>query len=536
MANGIINGLCIGQYGSSYRFWVEWQSTPIPAENASTFSATAYLQRSDGNKNTAYNLYLDKKNKYISIDGEKFFSYENGIDTRNLKRQEIASVKNKKIFHNSDGTKEINIYAAVDAINATSLTSCSLSDSVFLDKIDQDGAYFEKQPQVSQVSQYYAVIDVDYKNADIVEYSIDNQETWKEYTGIISDLTPYTQYNLYMRITNSENGSVSVSQVVAFETLPIYIEKIEFFEPFFLVDKFKIKELQYKILPENASIKKISIDTEDHNIAIQTPGSLVSENKRIWGMNIGETNIVVQTLDGSNLTFYFPLIVPVNVTGITAANQSLSVKKGTAVTPMFNVYPYNAFDKSYILTSSDESIVSISGNEIIGEQVGFAQITATTVDGSYEATCNIEVVLEYVWYEYSSPPEILNTEDLERIYENTKTIHSLLLINDIVVGDLIEIKPSKAAPLSKILEILQNVEYNIDIISNNEYQSIYYGSAVNVGDSGSNYDDIFRWIRILNDMYNILIGNTGKWAYVLLHDGYPTIEAKKIVIRRGANG
>lgn len=503
---------------------------------ASVFSAVAYLQRSDGNKNSAYNLYLNKKNKYISIDAEKFYSNKNGIDTRNLNRQEIARIDNKKISHDIDGNKTINIYAAVDAINATSLTSCSLSGSVSLDRIIHDGAYFESHPQISSVGQYSVVVSVDYKNADIVEYSIDNKESWKEYTETISDLLPYTNYSLYVRISNSENGSVSVSDPVIFKTLPIYVEKIEFPDPFILVNKGEIKKINYKILPENASIQKIQIDTEDKSIATPTPGSFISSTKSLFGVSIGSTRLIAKTTDGSDLTFYENVIVPVNVTGIISAYPNLSIIKGSTITPVFVVSPANAFDKSYVLTSSDENVVKVSGNEIICEEIGSAQITATTVDGSFQATCNINVVSEYVWYDYSAPPEILNTEDLEHFYENTKTIRGLLATKEIVVEELIENIPLKSTPVSKILETLQNVEYNLDKISSNIYKSVYYVSPVSVGDNGSNYDDIFRWINILNDMHSMLIGDIGRWSYVLLDDGYPTIEGKRIIIRRKENG
>ena len=188
------------------------------------------------------------------------------------------------------------------------------------------------------------------------------------------------------------------------------------------------------------------------------------------------------------------------------------------------------------MQSSDENIVKVDGVELIAINEGTATITATTFDGFYQDSCAISVVQDYTWYDLSTPPDFLNTEDIGHIFENIKTIRHLLANNGFALDDLIEVAPQKSTPISKMLEILQNIEYNLDRISDNEYKSIYYVSPVSVGYNGSNYDDIFRWIRILNDMYNMLIGYSGKWSYVLLNDGYPTIDEKKIVIRRTENG
>jgi hypothetical protein len=203
---------------------------------------------------------------------------------------------------------------------------------------------------------------------------------------------------------------------------------------------------------------------------------------------------------------------------------------------LFVISPSNAFNKGYSLQSSDENIVKVDGVELIAINEGTATITATTFDGFYQDSCAISVVKDYTWYDLYSPPDFLNTEDIEHIFENIKTIRHLLANNGLALDDLIDVAPQKSTPISKILEILQNIEYNLDRISDNEYKSIYYVSPVNVGYNGSNYEDIFRWIRILNDMYNVLIGYSGKWSYVLLNDGYPTIDEKKIVVRRTENG
>lgn len=83
----------------------------------------------------------------------------------------------------------------------------------------------------------------------------------------------------------------------------------------------------------------------------------------------------------------------------------------------------------------------------------------------------------------------------------------------------------------EIFDILFNIEYNLNIISDNICKSAYYVEPKIIGDYASNRDDIWRWIQILNDMYGILTNEKGKWQYLLCNDGLPTIENKKILLR-----
>ena len=82
-----------------------------------------------------------------------------------------------------------------------------------------------------------------------------------------------------------------------------------------------------------------------------------------------------------------------------------------------------------------------------------------------------------------------------------------------------------------MFDLLQNIEYNLDVISDNSAKSIYYVEPKVIGDYASNKSDIWRWLQILNEMYNILTGVFPKWQYLLCKDGFPTINGKKILVR-----
>jgi hypothetical protein len=82
-----------------------------------------------------------------------------------------------------------------------------------------------------------------------------------------------------------------------------------------------------------------------------------------------------------------------------------------------------------------------------------------------------------------------------------------------------------------VFDILQNIEYNLTAINQNSVKSAYYVDEVEIGEYASNKDDIWRWVQVLNDLFDILTLEKGAWGYLLLNDGFPIIDGKKILLR-----
>ena len=84
---------------------------------------------------------------------------------------------------------------------------------------------------------------------------------------------------------------------------------------------------------------------------------------------------------------------PIAVTGITLDKSEADVKLGSALTLQPVVAPSNADDKSIVWTSSNSSVAAVDSNGVVtGLSIGQSVITATTVDGSFTASCNIRVI------------------------------------------------------------------------------------------------------------------------------------------------
>ncbi|MBQ9305474.1 Ig-like domain-containing protein, partial [Butyrivibrio sp.] len=82
----------------------------------------------------------------------------------------------------------------------------------------------------------------------------------------------------------------------------------------------------------------------------------------------------------------------VKITSISLNKGCLELKKGNMENLTVTVAPSNATNKSIKWTSSDNSIVSVSGGTITAKVAGTATITATAADGSGKtATCSVTV-------------------------------------------------------------------------------------------------------------------------------------------------
>lgn len=140
---------------------------------------------------------------------------------------------------------------------------------------------------------------------------------------------------------------------------------------------------------------------------------------------------------------------------------------------------------------------------------------------------------EYTWYSYTEPLEILNAEDINNAQANCETIKSILTAKGYSISNLSKETAEYNSPLVKIVDILNSVEYNLDVLNDTNVKSIYYGESYRAvaGGLAHNTKQIWRWFEVLNDVIKIVTGKVGKWGYLLCLDGYPTINGKRLIVR-----
>ena len=135
------------------------------------------------------------------------------------------------------------------------------------------------------------------------------------------------------------------------------------------------------------------------------------------------------------------------------------------------------------------------------------------------------------WHSYEKIPNPINATDLKNFYENEVYIKEMLVSLGYTVDTLNDIAPLQTSPYKAIKKFYDDMELNLDIISDNDCESAYYIKSVKRGNREPSRSEWQRWLDVLNDMYNIVNGNIGKWQYLLCADGYPTIDGNRILLR-----
>jgi len=117
----------------------------------------------------------------------------------------------------------------------------------------------------------------------------------------------------------------------------------------------------------------------------------VNYNGSLHGKALGSTYIIAKTKDGRFVDSTLCTVRVINVTGVTVPPLSLMV--GNSDNLIATVLPTNASYRNVIWESSDTSIVTVSPTGFVTAfSEGTAQITVTTVDGTFKATSLVTVI------------------------------------------------------------------------------------------------------------------------------------------------
>ena len=85
----------------------------------------------------------------------------------------------------------------------------------------------------------------------------------------------------------------------------------------------------------------------------------------------------------------------VSVTGVSVSPTSKTISTGESFDLTATVTPSDATNKSVTWSTSNSNVATVNNGRVTGVDAGSATITATTVDGSYEASCNVTVTKSY---------------------------------------------------------------------------------------------------------------------------------------------
>ena len=147
--------------------------------------------------------------------------------------------------------------------------------------------------------------------------------------------------------------------------------------------------LEATVSPNNATNKKVTWSSSDNTTVS------VDENGVITALALTNGTpvvITVTTEDGNFKAECAVTVNPIAVTGVSLKSSTTIEKNKTeTLTPTFN--PENATDKTVLWESDNTDVATVSTEGVVtGVAAGTANITVTTNDGGYTASCVVTVV------------------------------------------------------------------------------------------------------------------------------------------------
>ena len=145
------------------------------------------------------------------------------------------------------------------------------------------------------------------------------------------------------------------------------------------------KQLSAVVAPSTASNKNVTWSTSSGNVATVNSSGLVT------AVGNGTATITARTVSGG-YTDTCAVTVSTPVTGVSLSSASLTINKGGTHQLTTTVSPETASNKTVSWSTSNPAVASVSQTGLITAiGGGSADITVTTVDGSYSAQCRVTV-------------------------------------------------------------------------------------------------------------------------------------------------
>jgi len=139
--------------------------------------------------------------------------------------------------------------------------------------------------------------------------------------------------------------------------------------------------------PSNTTDTTIVWTIENTDVAV------VNSSGIITAKNIGSTNAIATSNDGKFKASCKIEVIPVPVESISFSSSSFEMLLDETLQLTATITPNDAANKNITWTSSNENVLTVNKNGLVtSKNSGSAKITATTLDGNYNAECTIKIV------------------------------------------------------------------------------------------------------------------------------------------------
>ena len=178
-------------------------------------------------------------------------------------------------------------------------------------------------------------------------------------------------------------GSVEVE--IPSEPQVINVENIELVENNISIKRGTSGKITARVLPENASNKTLTYQSDNGNVSIDSNGNITGES-------VGNSVITITSSNGK--IAYCSVTVLDDVVKVTAIDlnpKQVEIKALESKELSAQISPSNATERELIWESSNSQVVSVSNGKITGISAGEAVITVKTKDGQVSESSKIIV-------------------------------------------------------------------------------------------------------------------------------------------------
>lgn len=375
--------------------------TSIPPESAISFGSINYTVYVPKGTETAYrNVYNFKNATIIEENPITSIKLEKHKITLNIGEEETLNITinpedadDQRISWNSSNTNVVavdkngNITAmlpGVAKIYAVSVAT-GIKDSCLVT--------VRKNVETINFTDNQIVLD-NIGNSKKLEYNItpddatDKSVTWNSSneqvctvssTGLVTAVGPGTAVVTVTTVDGGHTASctVKVLQHVTSVTLEKHTSTLNVGEQ---------ELMRASILPENADDKTVKWTSSDNTIAS------VDANGNVTALKPGETWIKVISNDNTLEKDSCKLTVIQPVTGISLSKENMTLNNiGDNDQLTATIMPADASNKEVRWSSSNDNVCIVNNGLVTAVGAGTSSVTATTVDGSFTATCIVKV-------------------------------------------------------------------------------------------------------------------------------------------------
>lgn len=542
-----------------YKLWVDWRSVVDNMSNISLVTAEMYIQYTGSGTGAAGQW---NGAPILTIDGKKHEATDTAVDTSSGQPVLLFGVYNQPVEHDPDGYKAAEIKGEVGWVTGTTLTGGGRVEGIAaMDKADVAKPVFLNSVQISAGFDYARVSFQTGSNISLVEYSLNGGDfVSANYSGsaniffYIRGLQIDTVYSLVVRITKAENGMQALSPQVTFKTSKVYVNDFVLTKDYISVNQGETAKLvdgvDYFLYPENATDKSLTVKNTNSSVcsAEYVDGAVI-----VHGKAKGTADLRLSV--NSTLPIYgvpefrVRVSVKVPVEGVSFNIKQTTLRVGDTWQADYTVLPIGCDGYDVELRSLMPSVATVNGSVVTAVAAGVAPISVvvTADEKEYTDVCEVTVVaagsLEG-YQNYYEPVDFLTENVLNDIWRNAQIIKALF---DLQTKDKYKIgaltKPPQSTvngvaqtyggtQLADVKGVLDGVETDMQVLNSSKIESIYYiTSSYRIDPWVVDKAGVWRWLQILEDLFQMLTTDVGFWGYLQCTDGTPTVDGRTLAAR-----